>query len=183
MKAKPVARIDHPMKHGKNGGFAQFYCRMLAYQTFVNYLCVYSYSSKVIHRHCQNRDDVIKWKNLLRYCLFGAPVNSPHKGQWRGPLMFSSICAWINSWVNNREAGDLRRRRAHYDVIVMMAWLSQAPMHFIHIPQGRSFRTVRQNMDKIQRSIVTRKCDQTQTMCINVGINKILLKQLTALYV
>ena len=40
-----------------------------------------------------------------------SPVNSPHKGQWRGALMFSLICAWINGWVNNREAGDLRRRR------------------------------------------------------------------------
>ena len=33
--------------------------------------------------------------------------------------MFSLICAWINAWVNNREAGDLRRHRAHYDVVVM----------------------------------------------------------------
>ena len=31
--------------------------------------------------------------------------------------MFSLICVWINDWVNN--AGDLRRNRAHYDVIVM----------------------------------------------------------------
>ena len=46
-------------------------------------------------------------------------VNSPHKGQWRGALMFSLICAWMNGWVNNRETGDLRRHRAHYDVIVM----------------------------------------------------------------
>ena len=49
-----------------------------------------------------------------------SPVYSPHKGQWRGALMFSLICVWINGWVNNREAGDLRRYRAHYDVIVMM---------------------------------------------------------------
>ena len=35
-----------------------------------------------------------------------------------GALMFSLICVWINDWVNNREAGDLRRHRAHYDVIV-----------------------------------------------------------------
>ena len=47
------------------------------------------------------------------------PVNSPHKGQWRGALMFSLICVWINGWVNNREAGDLRRHRCHYDVNVM----------------------------------------------------------------
>ena len=33
--------------------------------------------------------------------------------------MFSLICVWINGWVSNREAGDLRRYRAHYDVIVM----------------------------------------------------------------
>ena len=33
--------------------------------------------------------------------------------------MFSMIYAWINGLVNNREAGDLRRYRAHYDVIVM----------------------------------------------------------------
>ena len=34
--------------------------------------------------------------------------------------MFSLICIWINGWVNNREAGDLRSYRAHYDVIVML---------------------------------------------------------------
>ena len=45
-----------------------------------------------------------------------SPVNSPHKNQWRGAFIFSLICAWTNSWVSNREAGDLRR---HYDVTVM----------------------------------------------------------------
>ena len=29
------------------------------------------------------------------------------------------ICAWINGWLNNREAGDFRRHRTHYDVTVM----------------------------------------------------------------
>ena len=47
-----------------------------------------------------------------------SPVISLHKGQWRGALMLL-ICIWINGWVNNREAGDLRRHRAHYDVTVM----------------------------------------------------------------
>ena len=51
----------------------------------------------------------------LREC----PVNSPHKGQWRGALMFSLICAWTNGWANNRDVGDLRRHRTHYDVTVM----------------------------------------------------------------
>ena len=73
--------------------------------------------------------DVIKWKHFPRYWPFVQgihrwPVNSPHKGQWRGALMFSLICAWINGWVNNREAGDLRRHRAHYDFTVMHALLT-----------------------------------------------------------
>ena len=33
--------------------------------------------------------------------------------------MFSLVCVWINGWVNNHEAGDLRRYSAHYDVIIM----------------------------------------------------------------
>ena len=49
-----------------------------------------------------------------------SPVNYPHKGQWRGALMFSLICAWINDWVSNQEAGDLRCHRTHYDVTVMV---------------------------------------------------------------
>ena len=75
-------------------------------------------------------DDVIKWKHFPRYWpsvrrIHRSSVNSPHKGQWRGALMFSFMCARINSWVNNREAGDLRRYRHHYDVIVMWnKWLS-----------------------------------------------------------
>ena len=69
-------------------------------------------------------DDAIKWKHFPRYWpyvrgIHRSPVNSPHKGQWRGALMFSLICARINGWVNNREAGDLGHYRAHYDVIVM----------------------------------------------------------------
>ena len=45
----------------------------------------------------------------------------PHKGQWRGALIFSLICVWNNSSVNNGDAGDLRRDRVQYDVIVMVA--------------------------------------------------------------
>ena len=68
--------------------------------------------------------DVIKWKLFPRYWPFArgiqrSPVNFPHKGQWRGALMFSLICAWMDGWVNNSEAGDLRRHRAFYDVTVM----------------------------------------------------------------
>ena len=72
---------------------------------------------------CILHDDVIKWKHFPRCWPFVqgihlSPVNSPHKGTWRGALMFSLICAWINGWVNNHDAGDLRLLRSHYDVIV-----------------------------------------------------------------
>ena len=70
-------------------------------------------------------EDVIKWKHFQRYWPFvreihRSPVNSPHNGQWRGALTFSLICAWINGWVNNGEAGDLRRHWGHYDVTAML---------------------------------------------------------------
>ena len=45
---------------------------------------------------------------------------APHKGQWREAFMFSLIYDWINGWVNNVEAGDFRRHRAHYDVTVIV---------------------------------------------------------------
>ena len=70
-------------------------------------------------------DDVTKWKYFPRYWPFvrgihRSPVNSPHKGQWCETLMFSLVCAWINGWVNDREAGNLRRHRGHDDVTVMI---------------------------------------------------------------
>ena len=52
---------------------------------------------------------------LLAICAGNSP--------WRGALMFSLIVAQINGWVNNREAGDLRRHRANYDVIVRTIYL------------------------------------------------------------
>ena len=69
-------------------------------------------------------DDVIKWEHFPCYWLsvrgiHRSPVDSPHKGQWRGALMFSLICAKTNGWANNRGADDLRRHLAHHDVTVM----------------------------------------------------------------
>ena len=66
-------------------------------------------------------EDGIKWKHFPRFWPFVRgihrwPVNSPHKGQWRGALMCSLICTWINGWVDNAKACELRRHRAHYDV-------------------------------------------------------------------
>ena len=85
-------------------------------------------------------DDVTKWKHFSRYRPFvrgihRSPVNPPHKGQWRGALMFPLICVWITGWVNNREAGDLRCCRAHYDVTIMFghSWEIMKPGHNLHM--------------------------------------------------
>ena len=74
-----------------------------------------------VHRLPVNSPYKGQWRRALMFSLIchRSPVNSPYKGQWRRALMFSVICAWIKCWVNNREAGDLRRHRAHYDVIVI----------------------------------------------------------------
>ena len=94
---------------------------MLSYECLIN-VC---FAFCILHRY---HDDVIKWKHFPRNWPFvreihRSPVNFPHKGQWRGALMFSLIYVWINDWVNNREAGDLRRQHGHYDVIVMMLYM------------------------------------------------------------
>ena len=108
----------------------------------------------------QWHDDVIKWKHFLRYWPFvrgihRSPVNSPHKGQWRGALMFSLICTWTNASVNNRDASDSRRHRTHYDIAVMdditvtlMTFLFQYPkiililvQYFIHYVMFTPYNT------------------------------------------
>ena len=58
--------------------------------------------------------------------IFGVtgPLYEEFTGERRIPrtpaLKFSLICTWIYGWVNNCEAGDLRRHGAPYDVTVML---------------------------------------------------------------
>ena len=69
--------------------------------------CVIDYMSSRGEQYIHTYDvhnDVIKWKHFQRYWPFvrgihRSPVNSPHKGQWRGALMLSLICVWIDGWV------------------------------------------------------------------------------------
>ena len=66
----------------------------------------------------------------------GNPVNSPHKGQWRGALMLSTSWAWISGWVNTRKTGDLKRHRAHYDVTFLFKWGYFVYWHPLFKPVG-----------------------------------------------
>ena len=97
---------DWPLWHSTIDYFQFWFCTVI--------------SHKMIGLH----DDVIKWNHFPCYWPFvrgihWSPVNSPQKGQWCGALMFSLICVSTNNWVNNQEAGDLRRYHGHYDIIVM----------------------------------------------------------------
>ena len=59
---------------------------------------------------------------LLVLCAGNSPATGEflHKGQWRGALVFSLVCA--NGWANSGYAVDLRHHRAHYDVMIMQ-WI------------------------------------------------------------
>ena len=111
--------------------------------------------------------DVIKWKHFPRYWRFvrgihRSPVNSLHKGQWCGASVFSLICAWENGWVNNREAGDLRRHRTHYDVIVMKCHITPLQsiriysllldLRFFYWPVSTQFRWMERNLTRRETS-------------------------------
>ena len=97
--------------------------RPVLFRVFSNIHCltlIYVFWVEISH------GGVIKWKHFPRYWPFvwgihRSPVNSPHKGQWRGALMFSLVCAWINGWINNHEAADLRRPRP----IMTSLWYTQ----------------------------------------------------------
>ena len=139
-------------------------------------------------------DDVIKWKHFPRSWLFVRgihrwPVNSPHKGQWRGALMFSLICARINRWVNNREAGDLRRYRTHYDVIVITPvhsrhitdWLMQPRRshrryNFVAVTRGDGYKRVNQlqaidDLPRVRRLLVRSPQRAAQTSPLELNLH------------
>ena len=58
---------------------------------------------------------------LLALCAANSPITGEFLSQKPATRSFDVlfICAWINGWVNIREAGDLRRHCAHYDVTLM----------------------------------------------------------------
>ena len=107
---------------------SEIVCNIFALVLLVKSSCEKLFSRPSINCSLQgsfDHDVIIKWKRLSRYWPFvqrirRSLVNSPLKGQWRGALMFSLICAWIKGWVNTRKAGDLRRHRAHYDITLLL---------------------------------------------------------------
>ena len=93
--------------------WGRLYITIRSLHLVVRYAADNEYSMRSWWRH-QMETFPCYWPFL--WGIHRLPVNSPHKGQWRGALMLSLICAWINSWVSNNKAGDLRRHRTHHDV-------------------------------------------------------------------
>ena len=93
------------------------------------------------------------WNIFPRYWPYVRGIHR-HKGLWRGALMFSVKCVWIKSWINNREAGDLRRDRAHYDVMNRTSIKTQHKYHnMLNPPIKRCFSNETfENQHKIVQS-------------------------------
>ena len=103
---------------------------------------------------------------LLALCAGNSPVTGEFPAQRlvrRGALMFSLICAWINGWVKSRDAGDLRRHRAHYDVIVMpVQLLGSEDTVNVEINQWQSGRFVR---TVVSLSLEIPQCHTKPSIC------------------
>ena len=89
---------------------------------------------------CSYHDDVIKFSALLALCAGNSPVSGEFPAQRPVTRSFDIFFAlwYIHGWVNTREAGNLRRYRAHYDVIVMswMETLSACQWNLVPLTKG-----------------------------------------------
>ena len=76
----------------------------------------------------QCHDDVIKWRlfsALLAFCAGNSPVTGEFPSQRASDAElwhFLWSAPWINGWVNNRDACDLRRHRCHMTSLWCEAW-------------------------------------------------------------
>ena len=113
---------------------------------------------------------------LLALCAGNAPVTGefPEQRPVTRFLCFLWFAHWINGLINNREAGDLRRHRPHYDVILMICGHATAngllgSQTSVHVsPQGTSFQWCHMGGKgfQITASFITRSttclCEHTQ---------------------
>ena len=93
---------------------------------------------------------------LLALCAGNSTVNSQHKGQWRGVLMFSLSCVWTNGWVDNRDAGDLRCHCTHYDVTVR-----KEP----EMQRLKDYANLMERFDNSHKTVVCLEYETDETVC------------------
>ena len=85
---------------------------------------------------------IINWQVECVSCTFS---NFRHDDVIKWKHFFIFICTWTNGWVNNRDAGDLRRRRTDYDVTIMRTmennvnyWYTGFPLERMHLIRKRA---------------------------------------------
>ena len=97
------------------------------------------------------RHQIQTFSALLALCAGNSPVTGEFPSQRPVTRSFKVflLCPWINGWVNNRKAGDLRRRRAHYDITVMVKCVIGAHARVIYQGTVSITHTI-QNIEKCQ---------------------------------
>ena len=75
---------------------------------------------------------------------------------------FHLICAWINDWGNNREAGDLRRHSAHYDVTI----IRERNTHNVYCAEERKY-TLKYPMENLRSELLKLKGFKQIFLAIN----------------
>ena len=105
--------------------FVPFKCKILFTHILLSHILV-----SCLHMEAKLLSpDVMKTSNGSIFRVTGL-----HKGQWRGPFIFSLIYASTNDWVSNRDIGGLRRHCAHYVMKALRRWYS---LNFYHKSYGR----------------------------------------------
>ena len=121
VNSQTACEFRHHDTHISNANAMISDCIAMKFTHILNFFLFHAFSSCI--QRCGYKMFFFVAADTLRprrnWSFVRWPVNSPHKGEWRRALVFSLICAWTNVWVNNRDAGDLRRHRAHYDATIM----------------------------------------------------------------
>ena len=119
-KCKHRSELNNAMFHSSSDKYVSNTDKKQSICT-VTFKMITSLSAEIILKYCwiDLQHDFPRYWPLVRG-IHRSPLNSPHKGQWLGALMFSLIRAWTNGSVSNRDIGDPRRHRAHYDVTIML---------------------------------------------------------------
>ena len=133
------------------------------------------------------RHQTERFSALLALCAGNSPVTGefPEQMPVTQSLMFSLISAWINDWVNNRDAGNLRRSRTHYDVIWMLLILVIRQIFPLHLAISLTVKTVWCNskvlVDVTKQTVLLRTIATRQTFTITIHLFRFLqyLKGLT----
>ena len=91
---------------------------------------------------------------LLAICTGNSPVTAEFPAKTPEARSFViSLIAWINGWVINRDAGDLRRHCAHYDVIVKLILVTIASQAILGGNSVYTLRNIIADINKMHYNI------------------------------